>query len=300
MKCIICGSDRIQTTDTMISDFVMARIQPGFQPNCGQNTPVKLCFCQNCTFAFYDHRITDAESDRLYAGYREEQYQQTRQRMEPWYTSKVNRALNQDRRSLHDQKTVIAQILHANTKREIKTALDYGGNEGRTFFRKLGTQKKYVFDISGVQTLKGVIGIQNYDDLKKLHFDFIMCNHLFEHLADPQDVLNRIRVLGDENTLFYIEVPSENPFTRVNKFSVLHNLKMMFNPLFNPFLLVRSYLRKRRQPFMPMHEHINFYTKKSMRCLLERSGFAVLDLRETPEQTVLGTQTVLSALFRLK
>ena len=51
---------------------------------------------------------------------------------------------------------------------------------------------------------------------------------------------------------------------------------------------------------MPMHEHINFYTPKSMCRMLKRNGFAVLDIRETPEKTVLGTQTVLSALFRIR
>lgn len=300
MKCILCGSERIKTVDTVISDFVMARIRPDFKADCGMNTPVRLCFCEACTFAFYDYRISDAESALLYRDYRGESYQKTRQKYECWYTPKVNRALNEDLNGLREQKTVIAEILHANTDREIRTALDYGGNEGRTFFPALGTEQKFVFDISKVKTLDGITGISDYDALKQHTFDFIMCNHLFEHLADPQDVLRRIRAAGDKNTLFYIEVPSENPFTRVNKFSVLHNLRMMTDPLFNPVLLVRAYLHKRRQPFMPMHEHINFYTPKSMCRMLKRNGFAVLDIRETPEKTVLGTQTVLSALFRIR
>ena len=101
MNCMICGSNRIKTTDTCISDFIMARLRQDFRPDCGMNTPVRLCFCEQCTFAYYDYRISDEESDRIYRGYRDEQYQRTRQQYECWYTPKVNRALNEDRRGLH-------------------------------------------------------------------------------------------------------------------------------------------------------------------------------------------------------
>ena len=70
MKCIICGSENIETVDTVISDFVMDRITDDFRPDCGMNRPVKLCFCRDCTFAFYDYRITDeliAEDVIVYA-----------------------------------------------------------------------------------------------------------------------------------------------------------------------------------------------------------------------------------------
>ncbi len=46
---------------------------------------------------------------------------------------------------------------------------------------------------------------------------------------------------------------------------------------------------------MPMHEHVNFFTVKSMRTLLERSGFKVLDIQENNENSVLGKSLVLSA-----
>ena len=65
------------------------------------------------------------------------------------------------------QKAGIAGMLRENTDREIQTALDYGGNEGKTFFRSLGTKQKIVFDISGIKTVKGVIGISDYEELKK-------------------------------------------------------------------------------------------------------------------------------------
>ena len=77
MKCIICGSNQIEATDTMISDFIMARIRPDFKADCGLNIPVRLCFCKACTFAFYDYRISDREAELIYRDYRSEEYQKT-------------------------------------------------------------------------------------------------------------------------------------------------------------------------------------------------------------------------------
>ena len=300
MKCIICGSENIETVDTVISDFVMDRITDDFIPDCGMNRPVKLCFCRDCTFAFYDHRITDEECDRLYDKYRGPEYQKTREKHECWYTEKVNRALNEDELGLREQKRVINEIVKKNVDHELRVSLDYGGNEGRTYFKRIGTKERYVFDISGIPTIKGVKGISDFDELRKHEYDFIMCNHLFEHLAEPVEMLERIGSLGNKDTIFYIEVPSENPFTGRNKFSLTKNLRMLADPLFNNIRLATYYLKKRRSPFMPMNEHINFYTVRSMRKLVESSGFEVIDIEENIERTCLGEQTVLSVLFRRK
>ena len=40
MNCLICGSNNISSTDTVVSDFVMARIAP----NEKENYKTKLCF----------------------------------------------------------------------------------------------------------------------------------------------------------------------------------------------------------------------------------------------------------------
>ena len=42
MNCLICGSNNISSTDTIVSDFVMARIAPN-----GKKKTIK----QNCAFA---------------------------------------------------------------------------------------------------------------------------------------------------------------------------------------------------------------------------------------------------------
>lgn len=298
MRCLICGSQNIETKDTVVSDFVMARICSDFSSKGISNYKTNLCFCKDCTFAFYDYRFNDDESARLYADYRCTEYQKVREKYECWYTSKVNDALNGDSIALCSQKQVIEQIIKKNVKHELISALDYGGNEGRTFTDLIGTQEKYVFDISGVPTIKGVIGISDFEELKGHSFDFIMCNHLFEHLADPIDVLLKIKEIGKEDTIYYIEVPSENPFIKGDKFSIKNNISIAFNPNFNIFKLAKYFFKLRRQPFMPMKEHINFFTTKSIRLLAENNGFEVIDISENTENAALGKITVLSMLFK--
>lgn len=208
MQCIICGSNNIEERDTIISDFVMARINPYFEPE-RENRRTKLCFCKDCTFAFYEYRFTSEEETALYRNYRDNEYQKTREKYECWYTEKVNAAIN---KGVEKQQSIIQRILSSHVKRPIRSALDYGGNQGATFYDNLGTENKYVYEISGARTLPGIIGISDFEELRKNHYDFIMCNMVFEHLVDPYEVMNKLYALGDDDTIYYLEVPSENPF----------------------------------------------------------------------------------------
>lgn len=295
MNCIICGSNEIDSKDTIVSDFVMKRIAPDEK----NNYTTKICFCKKCTFAYYEYRINEIEEKNLYRNYRDSEYQKCREESECWYTEKINDALNNDSQGLGEQRRVIKKILEDNNIKEIRNALDYGGNEGKTFFDELGLENKYVYDISGVDTIEGVKNISNFSDLKNQKFDFVMCNMLFEHLSDPNSLMASLKEIGNEDTIYYIEVPSENPFIKGDKFSLFKHLELVFNPRLNFFKLVKYYFKTRKEPFMPMKEHINFFTVDSMREMIQKCGFNVLDIQENKEKTVLGEQVVLSALFRI-
>ena len=291
-KCILCGSKNLIRKPTKMSDFVAVRTHNLPAPD------VNLCFCEDCTFAFYDRRLSEQENSLLYKDYRGEEYQHMREQCECWYTSKVNDALNNDVLALREQQRVIKEILVRNGIDELRVALDYGGNEGRTFVHPIGTQNRYVYDISGVSPIEGVNLISDEKELRSHTYDFIMCNMLFEHLADPVEMLEKLKDIGDDKTLYYIEVPSENPFTTRYKFSAMKNLQLLKNPIFNPFLLFKFWLKSRRGPYMPMKEHVNFYNIQSMRSFIESNGFSILDIQENVERAVLGNVTVLSVLFK--
>lgn len=291
MKCIICDSINIETRDTIISDFVMARIDPNFESE-RINRKTRLCYCKDCTFGFYEYRLTPEEETLLYKNYRDSRYQETRERYECWYTKKVNDYINTG--TVRKQQDAIRALLSEHSFGPFQSALDYGGNQGATLYDELGAVQKYVFDISGVEPIPGVISIRDYEELSKHKYDFIMCNMVFEHLVNPYEVMDTLHTIGDTNTIYYIEVPNENPFTNGSKFSIRRNLSLLFNPHYSWFRLAKYYFQQRKQPFMPMKEHINFFTAQSLRVMAEKSGFAVIKVCERQE----GNSSVLAMLFR--
>ncbi len=290
-SCPICNSSDLEKTPTTISDFVVDRI------SYSGNNSINLCKCKKCNMCFYDYRFSAEEETRLYNGYRGKAYQKTREKYECYYTSKVNEALNSDVLALEEQKHCIANILSSNGYTSFESALDYGGNEGATFFYELGTEAKYVYDISGIQTKPGIKGISTIDELYKHEYDFIMCNMTLEHCTNPQEIMRILKEIGKKSTIYYIEVPYEPPFSR-NKFSIKKNFKLLFNPIYSKFRLVKHYFYCKKRSFMPMHEHINFFTEESIRYLCESNEFTVIDIKITTENGVLGTNDVLSILFK--
>lgn len=258
---------------------------------------INLCHCQDCTFSFYDRRLTDEESSRLYSGYRNIEYQKSREKYDCWYTKKINDAMNNDGLALKEQQEIIEKMIKENIPVQIKVALDYGGNRGDSFTELIGTDEKYVYDVSGVDTREGVKRIDSYNELFKYNFDFIMCNMTLEHISYPYEFVKMLYDIGSENTYYYLEVPSENPFEK-NKFSITNNIKLFLNPNYNNLKLIKHYFHLKKQPYMPMSEHVNFYTPKALKILIERSGFDVIKIQENFEKTVLGRSKVLSIICK--
>lgn len=296
MKCLVCGSEKIIIRPTKMSDFLVARIFG--DEEAAKEHPVNLCHCEECSFSFYDRRLTDDESGRLYEDYRGDEYQKIRERYDCWYTKKINDALNHEKMALSEQKRVITKIIEENVPNAIKVALDYGGNRGETFTKQIGTDEKYVYDISGVDiNAEGIKGITDYKELFHHQFDFIMCNMTLEHISWPKEFMKLLYDVGINKTYYYLEVPCENPFEK-DKFSLVKNLKLFFNPLYGKVRLVKHYFNLKKQPYMPMSEHINFFTPKALRALVLRCGFEVIDVQENYEKSVLGKNKVLSVVFQ--
>jgi hypothetical protein len=136
---------------------------------------------------------------------------------------------------------------------KIKTVLDYGGDTGVHIPEKFTDAKKYVYDISGVIPMEGIL---NFDpEVDKGCVDFLMCCHVLEHKSDLDILIKELKKHIDTNSWLYIEVPN---------YKLPPPDKLVF------------------------HEHINFFNKISMTALLDRHGIEVIDSFEDENLCVLG------------
>ena len=288
--CPICGNKNLKVIPTKISSFVRERIE-------SDDIDIRLMHCENCSFAFYDYRFSGEEEKKLYYMYRDDVYQKQREKYECWYTAKVNKALNSDEQALKEQQRVIGKVLKDNGYDAFDNVLDYGGNEGATFIEKWGVTNKYVYDISGCDVLPGITKIESINDIYDLSLDFVMSNMTFEHLTRVTEIIEVFKKIGDDNTTFYVEVPSEFPFSE-NKYSIKDNFSLLFNRNYNALKLAKYYIHHKKEPFFVMKEHINFYTQESIKQLVESHGFKILDVQENYENAARGRCKVLSILFK--
>jgi hypothetical protein len=83
--------------------------------------------------------------------------------------------------------------------------------------------------------------------------DLVCCRHVLEHIASPADFLRDVRtpLTGREGAIVFFEVP--------NGTATVRDLAI----------------------WDIIYEHCSYFTAPSLRRLFERTGFAVLDLRET-------------------
>ncbi|GMO48542.1 MAG: hypothetical protein Ta2B_30290 [Termitinemataceae bacterium] len=292
-SCLICGSVNTETKKAVIVDFLLDRIW-----NNQKDKNTILIHCKECGFAHFKHRFNDEEASRLYSEYRNDVYQQQRQKYESWYTKEINNFTGDEEGYNFSQKTMEQIFLEAELDiDEIKTALDYGGDTGKNIPRifKENT-KKYVFDISGVQTEKDVIGLTDLNIVKNNKYDFIMNTAVLEHVSSPEEIVVTIKSLLQNNGIVYIEVPFDSPFHKVPT----DYIQFLFNKNFTKKALIDRFILNLKHPYK-MHEHINYFTPESVEKLLQKNGFDVKIIKTVrAKSSHFGFQDTICVLTRLK
>jgi hypothetical protein len=133
--------------------------------------------------------------------------------------------------------------------------LDFGGSTGKYCpFLNHPNSQVYVLDASKSELHQNT---KRYDSDDQLLFDLIVVSHVLEHIVDMRDLLMWLRGKCNESGVVYIEVPFER---------VMHEEVDDLNPN-SPDCLKRYW-----------HEHINFFSVSSLKHLLKRSGWSLIDL----------------------
>lgn len=286
-KCLICGSKNVNQYDAKFAEFIVARVFDG------KNKDFNLVQCKDCGFSFFTYRFEDKEVQKLYTNYRDDEYQKQRQFYDSWYTKSINDLIGKNKKEIKSRNANLTKILKTYADiSKIKKVLDFGGDEGQFIPNILNNSQKYVYDISGVKTLDGIISLKTLDDCKKITPDFVMCNHVLEHVVNPLAVVEDIKSILKSGAYLYVELPFDSPFYK-NSFS---NLQYLFNPYFSLKNIWKQYIKMKQSNAYLMNEHINYYTPASIELLLKNSGFKILYNDVIDIKSEIGNSKAISTL----
>jgi hypothetical protein len=267
-QCVCCGSDNLKSSPAILMPFVAHRTF-GWGPvtidetwglstikNGNAYSICKSLYCDDCGLLFLDIRFSESELTNLYEDYRGKEYNSLREKYEQGYTLR-NDNLNAGIIYIQD----IEDFLTPHLSFPI-SILDWGGDTGKNTPFKNKNETFDIYEISNKEVIDGARRIsKNEANSKK--YKLIVCSNVLEHVPYPSELLSDITQSMDKDSILYIEVPIENVV--LNHKSDLHIIKKHW------------------------HEHINFYSEKSLYSLVENVGLEVKELKRL--QVTDGDQT---------
>jgi predicted SAM-dependent methyltransferase len=249
----------------------IAFLADGFQKIYGKSVLVEIESCTFCSFIQTKLPFPEEAIGRLYSNYRSDSYNQERIRYEPEYAS-IASQVGTSNQEVQTRKLGLTRWLTGKLVRDGDfSMLDYGGADGK-FLPELPGQK-YVFDISDIEPVMGIKRIGSESELSS--YSYIQIAHVLEHVSSPLILARKAMSFLKSSGYLYVEVPWELS-------------DEMMSRLANHDKTAR----------LPIHEHINQYSVKSVTELMRSAGLT-LEAVET-EVTDLGWNkgTVIRALGR--
>lgn len=268
-SCPCCDSDDIQHMPGFVFPFVAKRIygKPFLETPSDQYRDIQIersltgtfsIGCANCRFLGNAVRYTAQQMHNLYSNYRDEQYDLERSLFEESYAERAAML-----EVAYPYLGVIEQEL-SEICGSIKSVIDVGGASGVNCpFRNSVLTDCYVTDVSGKQLLEGV---ERWDEVRN-HFDLVYCSNVLEHIPDILDFVSSELMRFDSRYL-YVEVPYFEPKPDPSGF-----------------------------PYAKLgwHEHINYFSEKSLVALFGRLGLKVVKFLELSTDNDLVSRGVVIA-----
>lgn len=261
-NCVICEQPIRRLKKALVAPF-MAHRTWNRKPFC-----VDLVECESCGFMFYNPRLEDEELQREYAGWRSDEYLEMRHSFEPWYTARFNEDLG-SAGSYEFRRALLSPIIRKHVgQRKINRILDYGGDHGDLINGLVEGAELFLYDISGSTPLPGVTPTRDPANCKA---DLIVNSNVLEHVAFPQVLVSQILQAAPEGGLVFLEVPCELAlgFSRIARRIAQVGLMSLRRPELIPYVI-------RPASLYMMHEHINYFTERSLATLMRKCGSTVI------------------------
>lgn len=245
-KCILCGSEKVTYDKAHFAPFLIERMFLGEQKS------TKIIHCPCCKLHFSEYRPNAEEMSRLYSGYRNKIYVEQRKKYEPNYTNKTI--------SDTQRKEWLTEFCMPHLEWEkINHVLDYGGDKGQLIPEKFKYAEKYVYDISGNEVVSGVALLRDYNELRNIKWDFVMCMQLLEHVESPLVTLTELVEIMDEGAFLYVELPNQKDLYQYSNVEI--------------------------------NEHINFFSEATMLKIAEILQIKVICIK-------VGNEPIIRALYQ--
>jgi len=289
-QCLCCLG-KVTTHATLTSAFLSQRAWGG---GVEWSSTSK---CRRCGFAFHGRGLRPEEAASYYRGYRDEEYFRARNSHEPFYTRKFHDVLDAgaDRRAALRQYLSRFSINGAGVPADF-AILDYGGGKGRLISEIQG--RRFVYDLSGETPVDGVKAI-SAAELESETFDLVVCAQMLEHATDPYAVAAELLRLVKPGGHLYVEVPYDETWRDLSMDGKLRRLVLSqakrsrrFNMVLDIYGTAFRLKLKVLPPlaFVPVREHLNFFTPPSLVALGQRLQGEVVDASRV---TSLGTTLLL-------
>lgn len=259
-QCICCSSIDLKKAPAVLMPFVAKRVfdhdPVRITPEWGMNDlqegmAYSVCNtiqCTDCDALFLDIRFTDEEMAALYKNYRDEEYNRLRIYFEPGYAQRIDSYAGRSA-YIRQVEDLLRPVLPASP-----SILDWGGNTGVNTPLLGEAGLVHVYDISQVPTIDGAQAV-DLATVQKNGYDLIVCSQVLEHVSYPAEIVSDIVSVMREDTLFYLELPYEKLMRERTSLTDLYKDKRHW------------------------HEHINFFSEKSILALLQRAGLQLVEMR---------------------
>ena len=263
-ECPCCLGKDFAKSPSILSPFLANRVF-GWEPieideswglrDINSGTAYPLCSsiqCLDCGFLFLDMRISDNELSRYYEDYQSEEFFKHREQFEPSFIERRKNFIPGmgDIADVFKYMNVIEEFISANIS-SVESVLDFGGKDGLNTPLSNQAKAHHILDFNAHTPVIGEsISMNAAIDHK---YDLVVLRHVLEHCPYPIDILNQIKPLLNKDGFLYIELPFEEIMKANLENKQIHQNKKLW------------------------HEHINFFSKKSIELLLGEAKLNIVD-----------------------
>ena len=251
--CPICKGSIHYKAFVIISPWVRERIK--IKKKISQ-----IGICESCNGAAFSLRYDDKQMSKIYEIYRDDSYNKLRFKWEKWYGKEYQHG-HLTKQYIEGRKKELSEFLTKYLPDKINRIVDIGGGNGELIPESINgnsnAMKKYVFDISNIESLPQVTKINSLHEVDKV--DLVIYSHIIEHVANPSSELENIL---KHTKHIYIETPYGIPkISYLNKSLLLNGLFVLLSlhPTLWRNMFSLSVGLKSKKRILRQSEHINFF-----------------------------------------